>query len=283
MPENTENYDLIVAAQEAVDPYLVSDPDGEPSGLYIVRDSHGEQRVIDLRDKLGLLPERPARKTGHVTVSVVESFIGSLHKHGLPETELYGNAKTGTIRAVINAHKGINDMGDAEDTAGHGDHAITLQLQHTPDWKDWTSRDGKLMGQADFAEFIEDHLPNFVDPTGADMLELAQTFQATTKVDFESSQRITSGETQLTYKEDTTAQAGKKGALAIPDTFAIGLQVFERGDAYKVQARFRYRINGGQLLLGYRLTRPDDVLRDAFDAVVTRVETDTVHSVWHQG
>jgi uncharacterized protein YfdQ (DUF2303 family) len=127
------------------------------------------------------------------------------------------------------------------------------------------------------------HLPNFADPTAADMLELAQTFQATTKVDFASSQRVKSGETQLNYTEQQAAAAGKKGQLAIPDTFDIGVQVYDQvGAAYKVTARFRYRITGGELRLGYRLNRPTDVLQAAFDEVVGHVErgAGTPREVW---
>lgn len=51
-------------------------------------------------------------------------------------------------------------------------------------------------------------------------------------------------------------------------------------DGYKVAARFRYRINGTDLHLGYRLTRPRDVLRDAFGAVVAKVAADTGRDIW---
>lgn len=272
MPDSTENYDLIEVAQTAVDPYLVD------TGLYITRDNN----TIDLRAELETQQAHPNRKTGNRTVTDVDSLIGYIAKHGLPQTELWGNADTGTIRAVINAH---NDSGTGGGNDGHGvaewgDHTATLQLRHTPDWNEWTSRDGKLMRQTEFAEFIEDHLPNFVTPSGADMLELAQTFQATTRVDFDSSQRLKSGETQIAYAEHTDAKAGKKGSIAIPDTFTLGLQVYERGDAYKIDARFRYRINDGQLALGYKLTRPRDVLLAAFDGIADDVHTGTDRDIW---
>lgn len=199
------------------------------------------------------------------------SLIGYLDKHAEPHTEIYADDRACIITACINAHG---------DQPGWGDHKAILALRHTDDWKDWTKYDGQLLPQLEFSEFIEDHLPNFSTPSGADMLELAQTFQATTKVDFASSQRLKSGETELLYTENQTASAGKKGSLAIPDTFTLGLQVFERGDAYKVQARFRYRIHDGQLRLGYRLTRPRDVLQAAFDAVVETVSEGTGPDVW---
>jgi uncharacterized protein YfdQ (DUF2303 family) len=264
MPETTEARDIIETAQDAVGAQQLE------HGIYYDGLNH---QLVDIRAQLLEEEQRePARKTGSYTVTDVSSFVQALAKHGVTETEVWALDSTSSIRAVINAH--------AELTPGHQDHTITLQLQRTDDWKEWTDHDGKLHDQVAFAEFIEDHLPNFVDPTGADMLELAQTFQATTKVDFASSQRVKSGETQLLYSETGTASAGKKGQLAIPDTFTIALQPFDRGDTYKVQARFRYRITDGHLRLGYRLTRPKDVLRDAFDQVVAKVGKDTGRDIW---
>lgn len=242
-------------------------------GIYLAVTEGGGREVVDISERLLLLDAtRPARKSGNYTITDVDDFLSYLDKHIRPETELWGDDKTGTIRAAINAH------GDTY--AGHEDHIAFLALQRTRDWTDWTKRDGQLLPQLEFSEFIEDHLPNFLDPTGADMLELAQTFQANTKVDFASSQRLQSGETALNYVENTTAAAGKKGQIAIPDTFELALQVHERGPLYKVRARLRYRITGGTLALGYRLDRIDDVRRTAFDEVAAKV-TESGYAVWH--
>lgn len=265
-----ENDVVAALAREAVDPVQIAE------GLYLLHNG----TTVDVRKDLEKYGDRPRRKTGGYTVTDADSFIAYLAKHGLPETELWANDKTGTIRAVINAHLGTIPADGVEADAGWQDHTATLNLPFTKDWVEWVARDNKLTPQAEFAEFIEDHLPNFVAPSGADMLELAQTFQATTKVDFDSGHRLKSGETQITYVENTTAAAGKKGSLAIPDTFELALQVHERGPVYKVKARFRYRINGGNLVLAYRLDRIDDVRRHAFDEVVTQVAAATGREVW---
>ncbi|MGG5257483.1 DUF2303 family protein [Phycicoccus avicenniae] len=257
-------------AFKAAEPTVVSE------GLYLL--SSGQ--TVDLRKDLERFEERPRRKRGGYTVTDATSFVAYLAKHALPQTELWANDRAGTVRAVVNAPMGVVEDG-VEDYAGWEDHTATLALPFTKDWLEWVARDGKMLPQNEFAEFIEDHLPNFVQPSGADMLELAQTFQAKTKVDFESSQRLKSGETQLTYVEDTTASAGKKGSLAIPDTFELALQVHERGPIYRVKARFRYRISGGNLFLAYRLDRIDDVRRHAFDEVVTQITADTGREVWN--
>ena len=269
--DRVENDVVAALAREASQPVEID------TGLYLLHNG----TTIDVRKDLEKYQDRPRRKTGGDVVTDAESFIAYLAKHGLPQTELWANDKTGKIRAVINAHGDTDDTGTGEAFAGWGDHQVTLALPFTKDWQQWLAADNKLMAQTEFAEFIEDHLPNFANPTGADMLELAQTFQATTKVDFDSSQRLKSGETQISYVENTTAAAGKKGALAIPDTFELGLQVHERGPIYKVKARFRYRINGGNLHLAYRLARIDDVRRHAFDEVTAHVATATGREVWN--
>jgi hypothetical protein len=51
----------------------------------------------------------------------------------------------------------------------------------------------------------------------------------------------------------------------------LGLAPFVGEDAYRISARLRYRIRGGDLLLGYRLDRPADVLRDAVDGIADRL------------
>ena len=261
--------------REAVEPHQV-----EP-GLYLAPDAETGSRVIDVRDQIQRTKDHPLRKTGAVTLTQHDSFTAYLAKHALPETELWADIDKDRVVAVINAHSGYAEDLDTEGAAGWGDHRATLKLVTTQDWRDWTDNSGKMLPQTEFAEFVEQHLPNFVRPAAADMLELAQTIKGHTKVSFESSKRVKSGETAIEWREETTAAAGKKGALEIPDTIDLGIQVYEGGTPYRLVARFRYRIGGGQLALGYVLERAGDVHRDAFGQVVQQVAADTEMDVWH--
>lgn len=261
--------------REAVEPHEIE------HGLYLTPDAAFGSRVIDVRDQIQRTKGHPLRKTGAVTLTQHDSLTAYLAKHGMPETELWADIDKDRVVAVINAHSAVPEDLDTEGAAGWGDHRATLQLVTTQDWRDWTGNNGKLVGQQEFAEFVEQHLPNFLRPSAADMLELAQTIKGHTKVSFESSKRVKSGETAIEWREDTTAAAGKKGTLEIPDTIDLGMQVYEGGVPYKLTARFRYRIGGGTLLLGYVLERAGDVKRDAFGQVVGQVATDTGCEVWH--
>lgn len=70
---------------------------------------------------------------------------------------------------------------------------------------------------------------------------------------------------------DIIKPSAEKGQLTIPAAFEIALKPFEGADPFRVTARFRYRITNGVLRIGYKLDRPEDVLRQAFSTVVENV------------
>jgi uncharacterized protein YfdQ (DUF2303 family) len=237
----------------------------EPGKVYSVIVPAGAEQVdIDLTGSEFV--ERPSRARGKVAVHSAESLIAFLGKHGLPESEVWADRINHRIVAVVNAGQG------SDGAPGWGDHLAVFNVQLTTAWQAWIRHDGKWLGQTEFAEHIEDRLLDIVKPTGAEMLEIAQSFHASTGAKFESSHRLSSGEGQLEYRETIEATAGKAGRLTIPSHIELGLKPFEGAPAYKVTARFRYRINGGSLRLAYALERPDEVINEAFDAVVSKVQ-----------
>jgi uncharacterized protein YfdQ (DUF2303 family) len=212
----------------------------------------------------------PRRTTGTTTVLDADSLAVLWAKHSEPWSEVFADPQGFRFTAVLNADQGSNGA-----PAGHRDHRIELALRHTPSWLAWTGRDKRLSSQEEFAEFIEDRLPDIVDPAGATMLELASSFQATTKADFKGAVALTSSTRKLQFEETVAARAGQKGEIEIPATFQLGLVPFEGSDAYRVTARFRYRIRDGHLQIGYALERPEDVLRQAFKDVQDAVSEAT--------
>lgn len=228
--------------------------------------------VIDIEDHLSDHRDRPRRKSGTYTVHDVPSFAAYFDKHRLVETEVWADITTQSMFAVLNAHTTADD-------AGWQDHILTYAVKRTDAWKAWDAINGKLLDQVAFAEHIEARAIDVVDPSSAVMLDIAQTFEANTAVEFQSGEVLASGERKLTYKETTTAKAGQTGSVDIPKEIHLALVPFEGADAYKVVARFRYRIASGKLLLGVVLERPEDIIREAFLDVVEKVETAIQHTV----
>lgn len=271
--ENTQA--VIDTATRAAEPTVLDRTERFHS---VVVPAGGTLEVIDLEKQLDRYRERPRRKQGTFRVHDAESFVSYLGKHGLPESEVWADVTTSNLIAVVNAHATeaiLDEPGadavDADQGAGWADHRVEYAVRPTQAWTTWLSSDGKLLDQNSFAELIEDRAVDIVAPAAADMLELAQTFQATIGVSFESSKLLSSGQRQLEYKETVDSRAGHRGRLEIPKEFTLGLVPFEGADPYKVTARFRYRITDGQLRIGYRLERPQDVMREAFLGVVDKV------------
>jgi uncharacterized protein YfdQ (DUF2303 family) len=232
----------------------------DPDAWYVITTSEGGVHTLAPRPD----HERatPRRATGSVVVYDADSFYAYWSKHAVETSEVYADPKRYTVTAVLDAH------GGAAADAGHGQHRVTMVCEQTPAWKAWAALDGRLVDQAAFAEHIENRAVDVQSPTAAEMLELAQTFEATTKVDFKSVDVISSGQRGIRYEETTAAKAGQTGQIEIPATFQIAVQPFEGSPAYRLNVRFRYRIRDGRLQIGYALERPEDTLREAFNDVV---------------
>jgi uncharacterized protein YfdQ (DUF2303 family) len=217
----------------------------------------------------------PRRKTGTVTLFDATSFAAYVLKHHEDDrTELYADPTKPGVVAVLNGH-GSRPDADVDPDTGWGDHRAVLTFRETVAWKRWVARNGVLGTQSDFAEHIEESLPEIIEPAAADMLELAQSFQANTRVAFESAKDLGSGQRALVYRESVEATAGTKGEITIPKEFVIGVAPYEGSAPYRVTARLRYRLSNGSLSIGYVLDRPEDVLRNAFDDVLVQVQQQT--------
>ncbi|MEU4332357.1 DUF2303 family protein [Nonomuraea dietziae] len=266
----TENDAVIQIAQEAAraqaSPTLL-----QPGTVYAFPTDHGPQ-VLDLMtgDYVKRLPT-PLRKTGAVRVEDVASFEAYYAKHSDEDSETYVNVDQRCLTAVLNAH--------SQEGPRWGDHRLYLTLKTTRAWSEWLDNDRKWLPQREFAEFVEDHLADIREPAAATMLEIATTFQAKQKVNFASATRLSSGDANLTWEETTDATAGAKGQLKVPTAFKIAVKCLELPATededpvvYGLDARFRYRIERGQLHVSYLLDDPQAVLRDAVLAVVGQVE-----------
>lgn len=212
---------------------------------------------------------QPSRCYGSIEVRDAAGFITVVAMHQGPSTVLYRTVEPPRFTAVFN---------DSTPSGGPGwaDHTATYDCPLSVEWRTWAGMDKKVMSQAEFAQFIEDNLPDIVNPTAGEMLEISRTLQAKKKVNFASAIRLDNGQNQFTYEETTAGSAGAKGQLSVPEVFTLGITVFEGGEAYAVRARLRYRISeGGALAMWYHLERPHKIIQDAVESLRKQIETAT--------
>lgn len=245
----TDTQAIIDAAQAAVDPHQTADaivhflvPDGW------TRSTH------DLETR----QPTPNRARGTVELYDLTAFTHRTKALGDQETwNVYADPDTQTLVAVIN---------DDGAEPGWRDHRVTYQLRKTAPWAYWTKHEG-LHDQQTFAEIIEDGLDDIAAPEPARMLEIARTFTASIGTRFRTAARLRDGATQFVYEETIDAKGGESGEVVIPEEFRLVVAPFVGSETREVTARLRFRINSGQLAIGYALPLADRLNAQAFDEV----------------
>lgn len=223
---------------------------------------HEEQRLENLAH---LLPA-PASIEEHITLSTAKSFIDYYQIFGGDSTLIFADESERTIRAVFDYHQ--------PDKPAWKRHTATLKLEYSDEFLVWTKSNASTMPQRKFAEFVEEHIKDVLEPAGADLLEVAKTLTATKKLNFRSGQEISNGQVQLTYHEEINGSAGPSGNLNIPTQITIGLRVFKGMEGFKVPARLRYRIqDDAGLVFSYHLNNLEKIREEAFKEVYEQIRT----------
>lgn len=234
----------------------------DPTKIYA---SPTPQNVLDLED---MLPA-PRRKKGFPSFTDAVSFLAYANRHmDLETTTLWASVKDRNVTAVFDDH--------GKDEAHWGEYRAAMTLGLSPEWVRWAKRDRQLLVQVDFAEHLEECQADIVEPTAARMLEIASTLQVKTKIEFRSHIRLANGDRKFTYDEEADGSAGAKGDIVIPETFTIGVRVFDGAEVrHRVTARLRYRLGGGKLTIGYFLDNPSDVIREAWETTTEHISQET--------
>lgn len=215
-----------------------------------------------------LMPElekhlpQPLRKKAVVSLDDADSFIWYVKEHGsLASCRIYLTADYPAGRvdflALINDH--------TAEEAHWRDHKAKFSPAKSVEWLRWTKQNKQAMGQLEFASWIEDNMADIAAiegmPNASQMLEMALTFEAVADKKFKSATRLQSGGIQMEYVD--TEDSATRARMQMFERFSLGLPVMQGGDAYRLDARLKYRIRDGVLVLWFELVRPDKVLEAA--------------------
>jgi uncharacterized protein YfdQ (DUF2303 family) len=218
----------------------------------------------------------PVRKKATVDLMDVDSFIAYVKRHGsLAVSTIWCTANYGTAEIAFKCI--INDHGEKEDEAAWRDHIVSFKPRFSSEWGDWLGKNKIAFSQTEFAAFIENNSKDIASidgsPSGAQMLEMALAFEATQDVRFKSAIRLQNGGVQMSFVQDDDDQTVQK--MQMFDRFSLGFPVFWNGDAYRVDARLRYRVREGRLAFWYELIHADKVLESACKTLVDLIKEKT--------
>jgi len=210
-------------------------------------------------------------RRGEVTFYEALSFARFVNRYKTPATVIFADRIGAKFTAALDYHP----AGDKQDATSWDLFRALLPLRHTPSWNVWAAANGKQVNQADFAQFLEDNIPDIAEPSGALLVEIARTLEANMDVSFQSHVRAENGAHRFAWLENVTGSATTKdGRIDIPAEITLRLQPFEGSKLYTIKARLRYRLAASKVTLGFELVRMQDVLTEAFDDELLKIQTE---------
>jgi hypothetical protein len=141
----------------------------------------------------------PLRK-GEVMFYEALSFARFVNRFKSQSTVIFADRIGVKFTAALDYHP----AGEKQDGTSWDLFRGILPLRHTPSWTTWQTANGKPMEQADFAQFLEDNLPDIAEPNGALLVEIARTLEANVDVSYQSHIRAENGAHRFQWLETVT-------------------------------------------------------------------------------
>lgn len=249
--------DLAVKADRL--PAIMDGPEGRK--FLVLPEGYSTKEILD--DPYGMIVPAPVRIRQGVTIQTTDSLVDYVNRFKTDDTILFADISSNSISARIDYH--------APTEAAHLDHTANLILPYSEEWKTWTGASGRLIGQLDFARFLEENSVDITAPSGADLLETCRDLQAHRKVDFRKAVRTASDNENFEYSEETTAGSKKTGAVEIPSKFQLALPVYFASSPTEIHAFLRWKLDETNLTLGFVLHRAEHVRQAVFKQIVMDV------------
>jgi uncharacterized protein YfdQ (DUF2303 family) len=236
---------------------LISVADSKDDQFLIVPDGYKAQDLIHLK-------AQPRRITETKHFDRMESFCRYVNVFKDDTTFIRLNQVNGSVSAILDYH--------AVDGPSWCSHQAGFSPVLTEEWKRWKQKDGQSLSQKDLAEFLEDNAPDIVNPSSAELLDVARSLTAKLNVNFKRAVVLEDDTVQLTYEETIDAKAGVKGSLEIPSEFTISVAVFAGSSPEPLNIRLRYSIKEGQLTFKMVLVRPHKHVEREIDNIAATIK-----------
>jgi uncharacterized protein YfdQ (DUF2303 family) len=270
--QNTEAGTIAtLAVKAAATAAVIKTDDGRE---FLLRPDGYQQQDVTPANKMAVL--RPQVVTQAVTLQSVDSLCEYVKRFQTPDTMLFADIDEDRIIAVVDYHAAQKADLDPARQANHLKHTAALTLPFSEEWETWTeASDNGLMGQLDFARFLEENGGDVVAPPGADLLEVCRDLQARRSVNFIKAVRTSSDNESFEYTDKT--DLADKGGLEVPTRFELRLPVYFGEETTQIFAYLRWAVDPdkGGLRLGVKLSRAEYVRQAWFKQIVTEVANRT--------
>jgi hypothetical protein len=223
---------------------------------------------------------KPRARTGTASVTSLASFITLVNRHKrIEESVVFSDTdwRKPSLTAVLDYHLPASDDdrdSDAFEDAGarNGKHRVHYAYPLSDAWQEWVAANGRKMAQADFAQFLEDHITELAAPTEAErneweadfkakfatpseLLDLSRGLEVTVGSRIKNRTKLQTGETQMVFEVEYAGADG--GELVVPGLFLLSVAPFHRGESIRIPVRLRFRAGGSDIVWFFEMIRPD--------------------------
>ncbi len=227
--------------------------------------------VVPERHEVTSLEEyqlQPSLIRQRVNMVAVTSLIAYVSRFADNRSAIFADNTKTSIVAVLDYHQ-------SPTSPQWANHRAVYDCPFSKEWKEWIEGDKKAKNQADFGEFIENHISDiapvsddYAGPAGAQLLEMVLAFQETRKSEFKSVRRLHDGTFQVSYSDEKNGS----GNTLLPEKISLAISPFHNGSPYQVNARIRYRLRDGQLVLWYELIDAEKIVEHAFTQIIVDLQ-----------
>lgn len=212
-------------------------------------------------------PYQPRRPVANAHLGDVTSFCAYWSLHRQSASRIYATLTPPKFISVLDDF--VPTGGDDADChAPWREFRARFEPAYSAEWTAWKTRNKNPMSQLQFAEFLQDNLPDVAEPDGATLLEMALNFESSQTGSFVASQRLQDGSHNLQWKADNNAS----GTVQLPQMLTLRVPVFDADEPMPISARLRYRVTDGKLALWYELVRPHKAEEAALREMWQRIE-----------
>lgn len=232
----------------------------------------------------------PRRKKGTAVALTLSSFAKLTNRHRTDHSVIFADIawRAPSLTAMIDYHEvaAAGDEPSAEgDEAGAAhpgwlQHRVRYEYPLSEQWKKWIDANGQMMGQTDFALFIEDNIADLASPfdaekteyerlfdtkvaTPAEIMTLSRGLEIFSETRAKSATRLQSGAASIAFEETHKDAAGN--TLTVPGVFMISVPPFDRGAPVRIPIRLRYRLVSGAIKWGFGLYQPERFIRERIE------------------
>lgn len=275
--------------------------------LTVIIGPDGRPEIRSLKGEIDAYRTKPAFREGVAQTGTIDSFVALVNRHASADTAIFvdANWKAPKLLAVIDYHAraGEDDLGiveQARENAKPGEDELARNCRHriayafplSEAWQVWVAKDGAWFEQAEFAEFLEDHIHEIAAPVAtlheevevaerlrtriaspAEIMDLARGLDVKVGAQVKNRVKLQSGETQFVFEQTHHDSEGRE--LTVPGLFILSVPIFYRDEAVRLPVRLRYRVSGGSIKWSYQMHRPDEAVDATVRDIVSQVAENT--------